>query len=76
MRSKVLITAYFRKNFLTLIFKNEIKANGFVEGFLKKGIILRHLKAFGLPDCVRITIGKGSEMEVFVNKLDSVLENV
>ena len=61
-------------NFLTLIFQNENQANAFVKEFLKKGIILRHLKAFGLSDCVRVTIGKDSEMAQFFDKLEPILE--
>ena len=63
-------------NFTTLVFQNETQSERFVEEFLKKGIILRHLKAFGLPNCVRVTIGKSSEMEKFINKLDSILERI
>ncbi|MBO6537145.1 MAG: histidinol-phosphate transaminase [Balneolaceae bacterium] len=32
---------------------------------LKKGVILRRINAFGLPDCIRITIGIPEEMEHF-----------
>ena len=63
-------------NFITLILDNENHAEMFTKEFLKSGIILRHLKAFGLPNCVRVTIGKDSEMEVFINKLDSILEYI
>tara|TARA_B100000700_G_C14659415_1_gene675696 strand:- start:43 stop:735 length:693 start_codon:yes stop_codon:yes gene_type:complete len=63
-------------NFITLILGDESQAEIFTKQFLKSGIILRHLKAFGLPNCVRVTIGKDSEMEVFINKLDSILEYV
>ena len=63
-------------NFITLILGDESQAEIFTKQFLKSGIILRHLKAFGLPNCVRVTIGKDSEMEVFINKLDSILEYI
>ena len=63
-------------NFITLILDNENHAEMFTKEFLKSGIILRHLKAFGLPNCVRVTIGKDSEMGVFINKLDSILEYI
>ena len=63
-------------NFITLVFENEIQAERFVGDFLKKGIILRHLNCFGLSECVRVTIGKDSEMGQFINKLDSVLEHI
>tara|TARA_Y100000768_G_scaffold271561_1_gene207652 strand:- start:3624 stop:4718 length:1095 start_codon:yes stop_codon:yes gene_type:complete len=61
-------------NFITLVFENEQKAASFAGNFLKEGFILRHLNSFGLPECVRVTLGKDSEMELFFNKLDLVLE--
>ena len=61
-------------NFITLVFENEEKAASFAGSFLTQGFILRHLNSFGLPECVRVTIGKDSEMELFFNKLDLVLE--
>ena len=63
-------------NFITLVLDSEKQASLFVRQFLENGVILRHLKAFGLPECVRVTIGKGSEMDVFIHKLDSILEYV
>ena len=36
---------------------------------LEKGIILRHLKGFGLPECVRITVGNNIETEYLIQKL-------
>ena len=63
-------------NFVTLIFDNDKQANLFTTQFLKNGIILRHLRSFGLPECVRVTIGNASEMKIFINKLESILEHV
>ena len=63
-------------NFITLIFDNESQASSFSDQFLKNGIILRHLKSFGLSNCVRVTIGNELEMKTFVNKLESILEHV
>tara|TARA_Y100001935_G_scaffold128112_1_gene106190 strand:- start:2627 stop:3721 length:1095 start_codon:yes stop_codon:yes gene_type:complete len=61
-------------NFITIVFHSEQMATAFTENFLREGFILRHLNSFGLPECVRVTLGKSSEMELFFNKLDSVLE--
>ena len=63
-------------NFITLIFNNENEAKLFSDRFLEEGIILRYLKSFGLPNCVRVTIGNKTEMSLFINKLESVLEYI
>jgi len=63
-------------NFITLIFDNEKQAKLFSDGFLKKGVILRHLNSFGLSECVRVTIGNKAEMNIFIDKLESILECV
>ena len=57
-------------NFITIVFDNNTKANLFVEFMLKHGIILRHLKGFGLKNCVRITIGTINEIKYFVKILN------
>ena len=44
-------------NFITLVFPSEKEAHSFNKEMLYKGIILRHLSGWGLPNCVRVTIG-------------------
>ena len=63
-------------NFLTLIFKNELQASKLLELMIKKGIILRGLKSFGLANCVRITVGTKNENEYFINKLNSIRNEI
>ena len=63
-------------NFLTLVFDNEEEAASFCDTMLHKGIILRHLAGWGLPDCVRVTIGKESENEYLVSCLSEILSEV
>ena len=63
-------------NFVTLKFNNEKEAMVFSDKFLNNGVILRHLSSFGLPECVRVTIGNESEMDYFINKLESIMEFV
>jgi histidinol-phosphate aminotransferase len=58
-------------NFITIILENDRKANLFVKFMLKNGIILRHLKGFGLENCVRITIGTMSEIKYFIKILNA-----
>ena len=43
---------------------------------LKDGVILRHLKSFGLPECVRITLGNKDEMDFLINRLELILEKI
>ena len=56
-------------NFLTLKFNSSNKAKKFCDDILKKGIILRHLAGFGLPECVRVTIGVPNENKYLVNQI-------
>ncbi|MDX2128510.1 MAG: histidinol-phosphate transaminase [Chloroherpetonaceae bacterium] len=44
-------------NFVMIDLKSESKVNDVSEELLKRGIISRPLKAFGLPHCLRISIG-------------------
>jgi histidinol-phosphate aminotransferase len=44
-------------NFVMLVFGSEQQASAFVEGMLRQGIIVRPLRAFGLPNCVRVSTG-------------------
>jgi histidinol-phosphate aminotransferase len=44
-------------NFLMIICEGEKQANAFVEGMIHRGIVVRPLRAFGLPHCVRVSTG-------------------
>jgi histidinol-phosphate aminotransferase len=57
-------------NSVMTVFENEKKAEWFTDAMLRKGVILRRLPAFGLPNCVRITIGTPEEMEHFESAFD------
>jgi histidinol-phosphate aminotransferase len=48
-------------NFLMTEFASPAEAEAFVEGLAHRGVIVRPLAAFGLPQCVRITTGTASE---------------
>lgn len=56
-------------NFVMVDLKTEEKAIQFTEDMLKKGVFLRHLKAFGLPHCVRISTGTEEENGLFMKHL-------
>ena len=61
-------------NFVTLVFENGDNAKGFTQNMLKNGVILRHLIGFGLPECVRVTIGTADENKFFIEKLNNIME--
>jgi len=60
-------------NFITIIFENKLIANKFLNIMLKNGIILRGLSSFGLPHCVRVTVGTIDENKIFVKILNKIL---
>ena len=59
-------------NSVMMILDNEKEAIDFTQGMLEKGVIIRRINAFGLPECVRITIGIPSEMEHFEESFKQV----
>ena len=61
-------------NFLTLVFENEEEAASFCDTMLHNGIILRHLRGWGLPNCIRVTIGTEEENRFFLQQLPSILQ--
>lgn len=52
-------------NSVMMILDSEEEAIDFTQKMLEQGVILRRINAFGLPKCVRITIGTPSEMDHF-----------
>ena len=60
-------------NFLTLVFGSEQEAESFNKAMFHRGVILRHLSGWGLPDCVRITVGTEEENEYLIECLSEVL---
>ena len=61
-------------NFFMLVFDDEDEVDAFCNGLLHLGVIVRPLKAFRLPDCVRITIGTQEENERLTEAMSRVLE--
>ena len=62
-------------NFLTLVFNDAKEAESFNHAMLHKGIILRYLDGWGLPECVRVTIGTDEENEYLIESLSEILSN-
>ena len=63
-------------NFVTIVLENEKKAYNLVNFMLKSGIILRPLRSFGLPCCVRISIGTMDENKIFIKNLIKIIEKI
>ena len=63
-------------NFISIIFENNLRANNFLDKMLQKGILVRGLKSFGLPNSVRISIGTMDENKFFVNNLNNVINEI
>ena len=59
-------------NFLMAVLPDPQSADEFVNGLLRLGIIIRPLRAFGLPQCVRISIGTGEENQICLEAIDQV----
>ncbi len=63
-------------NFVCVPLESESTVNDIYAGLLRQGVIIRPLRAFGLPHCVRITIGTGEHNTTLVNALQRILEGV
>jgi histidinol-phosphate aminotransferase len=63
-------------NFITLFFADKNSNDNFCNSLLEHGVIVRNLKAFGLPNCTRVTIGTEEENEIFKQGFLKVIEKV
>jgi histidinol-phosphate aminotransferase len=52
-------------NSVLMVLPTEEEAIDFTQQMLERGVILRRVNAFGLPNCIRITVGLPDEMEHF-----------
>jgi histidinol-phosphate aminotransferase len=59
-------------NFVMVDLKSVEQAKEFTEKLMKKGVFVRHLPAFGLPHCVRISTGTEVENDLFVKVLKEI----
>lgn len=60
-------------NSVMMMLSDEDEAKEFTQAMLEEGVILRHIKAFGLPQCVRITVGREEEMKHFEESFKKVM---
>jgi histidinol-phosphate aminotransferase len=50
-----------KANFVMFPLEDESKVNEVYTGMLRRGVIVRPLRGFGLPRCIRITVGTPDE---------------
>jgi histidinol-phosphate aminotransferase len=60
-------------NFIMLEMNSADKVTKIHEGLLRHGIAIRPLAAFGLPTCLRITVGLPEENELLIQALHNLL---
>jgi histidinol-phosphate aminotransferase len=83
-RGLTLITAGLRElgfepvpshaNFVMVPLENEEQAQRMSESLLKRGIVVRPLRAFGLPQCIRVSTGTDEENQMFLDTVKEVCE--
>ncbi|TNE74671.1 histidinol-phosphate transaminase [bacterium] len=61
-------------NSVMMVFDNENDAAHFTDKMLERGVVLRHLPAFGIPEGVRITIGLEEDMTQFEWAFEQVVK--
>jgi histidinol-phosphate aminotransferase len=62
-------------NFIMLDMQSEERVMAIHEALLRQGIAIRPLKAFGLPHCLRVTVGLPDENELFLQAFRQVLSS-
>lgn len=63
-------------NSVLMILSDEEKAKEFTQQMLEEGVILRRTNAFGLPNGIRITVGRKKEMMHFERSFKKVMKNL
>ena len=60
-------------NFVMTLWPSEQRAAEVFESLLRHGVITRPLKAFGIPNGLRITIGSEEQNEMLLNAMNSAV---
>jgi histidinol-phosphate aminotransferase len=63
-------------NFIMMTFDAAAEVSFLYDELLKQGVIVRPLTAFGLPACIRVSVGTPDENQVFIDKLKFVLAHM
>ena len=61
-------------NIVTIVLKSPLEAEIMCSELLKRGVIVRHLKGFGWPECVRVSIGTIDENLFFIENLKNYIK--
>jgi histidinol-phosphate aminotransferase len=59
-------------NFIMVVLESDDLAQQFFERLLCQGVIVRPLRATGLPNCIRVSVGTKEENGICVNALERV----
>jgi len=63
-------------NFVMVPLASEAEALAVYDGLLRHGVIVRPLRAFGLPRCLRITVGTEEQVQILIEALRQVLHSL
>jgi histidinol-phosphate aminotransferase len=62
-------------NFVTMVLADMASAQRVAQGLLQRGVMVRHLVAFGWPALIRVSIGLPAENQFFLDTLSDVLRS-
>ena len=74
LRSLGLTVVPTEANFYLVPCSNEAQAVSLYHGLLRNGVIVRPLRSFGLPHCLRITVGTEEQNAALLNALNLLRE--
>lgn len=58
-----------------LLFRPQVSAESIFQGLLRRGVIIRPLKSYGLDDYLRVSVGTEEENKLFIRELEAVLHD-
>jgi len=63
-------------NFISFSLKSDLNARGCYDYLLNKGIILRPIANYGMPEFLRVSIGTEDENKMFINCLTEFMGKI
>ena len=63
-------------NFILIDFLSNENCENVNKKLLQNSIIFREMKGYGLPSCLRATIGTDEENEIFINNLKNFCHGI
>ena len=61
----------FRSNFIS--FNGQFNGKELFEALLRKGIIVRQIDLYDMPDFIRVTVGTMEQNQIFISALKELL---